>query len=159
MPDTVAARIDKAVAALLRKKLLVGIPSDAKQVEGNGKEAPLWLIGYINEFGDDGMNIPPRPFLLPGVESVKDRIADQLAKGAAAAFRGDLSAPDRAMHSAGLIAQGAVKARLVEGPFTPLKPTTIYARQHRKSPPPNNRTSPLIDQRNLFNSINYVVKR
>ena len=152
-------RIRKAVDALTRKKLLVGIPSDAKQPAGTGKDPPpLWLIGYINEFGDEDLNIPPRPFLVPGVESVRDDIVKQLNKGVAGAFTGDLSAPDKAMHAAGLVAQAAVKQRLIEGPFTPLKPATIYNRQHRKDPPPNKRTAPLIDTRALFNAVNYAVK-
>ena len=135
MSDSLEARIRKAVDALTRKKLLVGIPSDAKQPSGTGKvPPPLGLIGSLNEFGDE------------------------LNKGVAGAFTGDLSAPDKAMHAAGLIAQAAVKQRLIEGPFTPLKPGTIYNRQHRKDPPPNKRTAPLIDTRALFNAVNYAVK-
>ena len=95
---------------------------------------PARKIAYINEFGDEQMNIPPRPFLIPGIGDAKDGMVKQMRAGAVRAMDGNLGAIDEGLHAAGLLARSAVKARVLSGPFLPLKPTTIKARARRRDP-------------------------
>lgn len=164
MSDDLGDRIDKAVKTLVKRKIKVGIPSDAKQEgPGSGKAPPLYVLGYINEFGDYELQIPPRPFLVPGIDLVRDKITDGMKKAAAAAFAGDLGKADAFLDATAAIAAAGPKRIISEGQLTPLSPRTIYNRRHRKGPPgtpdPVDRTNPLLDQGDLQRSIIGVVGR
>lgn len=141
MVDEVRRRLSNLVKAIEKKTLLVGIPGGQEQpATSKGTPPPLHVIGYIMEHGDEERGIPPRPFLKPGVEGVKDEIVAQMAKGAQRAMASGLeqldtrflSEMDNGMRAAGLIAQAAVKQKMRDGPFTPLAPATIAARARRR---------------------------
>ena len=63
----------KAVRSLTSKEWLIGIPAtkgvDRQKEEGEKLPLNNALLGYIHEFGEPDRNIPPRPVLVPGVES------------------------------------------------------------------------------------------
>lgn len=111
------------------------------------------LIGYVQEFGDDAKHIPPRPFLIPGVQDAKDKIAAQLAKAGRAAMDGNDAGIAIGFEAAGVVAQNAVRAKITEGPFTPLSARTLQARRAK------GRTGekPLIDTGALRQSITYAI--
>lgn len=153
------AEVMAAVRALTTKEVLVGIPdTDAPRTEEEAeakKGEPInnATIGYINEFGSPAANIPERPHLRPGVEDVRDRIANKLVQGAKKALDGDKEAGAKALEAVGLIAQSAVRKKIEAGPFTPLAPATLANRRAR------GRTGekPLQDTGQYRNSITYVV--
>src|SRR5882724_12416208 len=72
---TVDVTVDKvkevqlAIRALANTRVMVGIPSDKAARKGKINNAQL---GYIHEFGAPEVNIPPRPFLVPGVQGAQD---------------------------------------------------------------------------------------
>ena len=70
------------------------------------------------------------------------------------ALKGDADAGDKALHSAGLIAQNAVRNKITEGPFVPLAPMTLAKRKAR------GRTGekPLIDSGAYRNAQTYVIR-
>jgi hypothetical protein len=46
-------------------------------------------IAYLNDRGSAAQNIPPRPFLEPGVESVMDAVVGHMGNAAQAALDGN----------------------------------------------------------------------
>lgn len=151
-----AQLLSAATRKLLKTEVLVGIPDSGAErtPEPGEKKAPSnALIGYVQEFGDEELHIPPRPFLIPGVQDAKDKIAAQLQKAGIAAMSGNDSGIAAGFKAAGLVAQNSVRAKITEGPFVPLAKRTLQARKAR------GRTGdrPLIDSGQLRASLTYVV--
>lgn len=147
-------RVLGSINELVGKQVLVGIPDSS---DGRQDDQPIGNagIGYIQETGSPANNIPARPFLIPGVESVQGDVSARLGKAADAALAGD---PDRAevqMARAGMQAQNAVRARINSGIMPELKDSTIANRIRRG----RTGTVPLIDTGQLRNSITYVVRK
>jgi hypothetical protein len=157
-------QLKAAIAALAKKELLVGFPADKDQPRpqepgknrlGQFKRKKRNAqLAFINEFGSPALNIPPRPFLLPGVESVKDALAEHLTTAAVAALDGNPLAMDAGFHAAGLTAQAGVRNYIVAGVGPPLSPVTIMLRRQRGI----RGTKPLIATGQLLNAVTYVVK-
>jgi hypothetical protein len=128
------ADLQKAVAALTKTVVLIGVPdanAEREPEEGETQTASNATIGYIMETGDPSKNIPARPFLVPGIESVEKELTADLKKGGEAALSGKLDAVKRSQMSAGLRAQNAVQKKITDGPFAPLSEATIKARARR----------------------------
>ena len=85
------------------------------------------------ENGSPAANIPPRPWLAPGVENASKKIADRYEKTANAAFDGDKQAVMKGLNSIGLIAQSSVRDKIAAGPFVPLAASTLRARARRRA--------------------------
>ena len=164
----------KAIETLIKKEVLVGIPGDGKERKGEPHEGPITNseLGYIHEFGAPEANIPARPFLIPGVESVKQAIVDRLRKSAAAVLDGQFNEAERGLNAVGETAEAAVKKKITEGPFVPIKEATKRARMERKEAYKQASEkrrkqmmalwlagdfSPLIDKGAMRDSITYVV--
>ena len=130
--------IEKAMQDLIRKRLLVGIPGDSapRQPEPGQKGTPPSnaLVGYILETGDAEMNLPARPFLVPGVTAAKPAIIKGMQKATVAAFSGKPAQINKGFDEAGLAAVASVKATMLNGGFAPLSDRTIEARARRRNP-------------------------
>ena len=130
--------IEKAVAQLVKTRLLVGIPGDSAPREPEpgqkGTPPPNAVIGYIQEHGDDELHIPPRPFLVPGVRDAMPAIVKGLHKAAVSALSGKPEGIAAGFEAAGLKAVASVQARMNAGPFAPLAVSTIKARARRRYP-------------------------
>jgi hypothetical protein len=59
----------------------------------------------------------------------------------------------------GNFARGDIQAAIAAVTSPPLDPGTLYARQHRSNPPPNNSTKPLVDTRIMQPSVQYEVTK
>ncbi|MGH8709731.1 MAG: hypothetical protein ACREVA_00155 [Burkholderiales bacterium] len=135
-----------------RDQVLVGIPEE----EGRRSDDPETnaAIGYVNEYGSPADNIPPRPFLLPGVEEAAPQVANALGRAVDQAFDSQ-TAIDRGLNEAGLLAQSSVKNRIVaQTGFAPLAARTLAARRSAGFAG----TKALIRTSQLINSITYVVR-
>lgn len=179
-PDVSAAFND-----LLTRDVVVGIPSGSARTPVQGSKTPVdnATLGYIHEFGSPEANIPERPFLIPGIEAVKDQIAAKLKDAIPKAIAGDRRAVQQALDSVGLIAQTAVRKRILSGPFQPLSEATLRARARRLTSagklsksatavqareelasraagadPSSVNARPLYDTHSLFNSVTYIVR-
>ncbi len=149
------AQLAKALRELVQQQVLVGIPAEQAPREGEGiNNAEL---GYIHEFGAPEANIPARPFLVPGVESAKDEIAKRYKAGAKAVLEGRTTA-EQVHHGVGIVAVNAVKEKITDGPFAPLKPATVAARKRKHKGRTDDNPTPLVDTGQLKASINYVVR-
>lgn len=163
MPDFVKQdnmkKVLEAINGLVGKDVLVGIPDSAPERRADEAGDPLppsnAVIGYIQETGSPANNIPPRPFLVPGVANVQAAIASRLGKAASAALSGDKEGAEVQMARAGLQAQNSVRARINGGVMPQLKDSTIANRLRRG----RTGTVPLIDTGQLRNSITYVIRK
>lgn len=99
--------------------------------------------------------IPPRPFLVPGVQDANKKATEELGKAADAALDGNLETALNYMSRAGVVAQDSVKSRIHNGPHMPLAPSTLAKRRAK------GRTGdrPLEDTGQLRNSITYVIRK
>ena len=151
-----------AIKALTKSEVLIGVPHEkaprsAEEDEArksNGEPITNAEIGYINEFGLPEKNIPPRPHLIPGVESIKDRAATILGNGVRKVLSGDATAGEVALTKAGLIGETAVKDQITDGSFVPLAPATLANRRARG----HTGEKPLIETGQYRNSITHVVR-
>ena len=148
------AQMLAAVRSLGRDRVLVGIPSSAPG-RRNGEPITNAELGYIHEFGAPAANIPARPFLIPGAESVRNEAAARMKVIGEQALDGDKAAVDRGLHAVGLLAQNAVRKKITDGPFEPLAPATLASRRARG----RTGTKPMLDTGQLRASITYVIER
>jgi hypothetical protein len=174
--------LQQAFAELASVEILVGIPSDRDQphLDEGGKVAEQAeqrtaseeggiqsnaTLGYIHEHGSPINNIPPRPWLGPGVEQSKDKWTDYLwqAGNAALTFPFDSTKIDKGLNSAGQTAVSSVKYRITNsGELRALEPRTIAARRRRtpsRTATTQEDVTPLVDTAQMLNSITYVIKK
>lgn len=146
-------RLNATMKALRNTTVLVGIP--AETAERSGRD-PInnATLGYIHEHGAPAAGIPARPFLIPGVRAVQERVGAELAKAGRAALIGDGKTALARLHAAGLIAQSSVRGTINAGVEPGLAQSTVQARAGRG----RTGTVPLIDTGALRNSITYVVQ-
>lgn len=142
----------RSVRALTEKEVLIGIPSTT----AGRDDTPInnAEIGYLMETGSPAQNIPPRPFLVPGVESARAKFIPHMKQAGISALEGKAGDVDRGFEGAGMIAASSVQQKITEGPFTPLSSVTLAKRRAK------GRTSekPLIDTGQLRRSVTYVVR-
>lgn len=154
--DRVADSIS-AIRSIGVNRVLVGIPAEntfRKYDPENLQEPTNAMLGYIHEYGSPANNIPARPFLIPGIAMAQEDIGTLLENSIRMTLNGRALDVDRALHRVGLLAQNAVRRRITEGPFIPLRPATLARRRARG----REGTSPLIDTTQLRSSITYVVR-
>jgi phage gpG-like protein len=147
----------KALADLVRHRVLVGIPDTTAEREPDPEDPhPLSnaAIGYIHEFGAPEANIPARPFLRPGVQNAMPEIIKRYQAGAKALLDGRITDADQIHNTVGLIAQSAVKAKITDGPFAALSDATLANRKAKG----RTGTSPLIDTGQLRNAVTCVIR-
>ncbi|MDE2403053.1 MAG: hypothetical protein KGL90_15460 [Burkholderiales bacterium] len=141
------------MSALVSSDVLVGVP--AQSTDRDGGPINNATLAYIHENGSPKANIPARPFLVPGVKSVQDKVTSRLKKAADAALDGKPKLIDQQLHAAGLIAESSVKNTINAGIDPALADSTIAARNRRG----RTGTVPLIDTGKLRNSITHVIRK
>ena len=143
----------KTLMELPVQSVLVGIPAENGEREA-GDPMTNAALGYINENGSPALNIPARPWLVPGIRDAQKKITGYLKQAGQYAFNGDQAGIERALNAAGLAGQTAAKAKINTGPFQALAEATLAARRRR------GRTGekPLIDTGQMRNSVTYVIR-
>lgn len=151
--DKVAETID-GIQRLTSTRVMVGVPGD-KTDRDDASPVTNADLAYIEENGSPEANIPQRKFMYPGLEAAQDKLTDKLEQVGNAALDGRPDAVDRGFNQVGLIGQSAIRKKITDGPFVPLKPSTLAARRAR------GRTGmkPLIDKGELRAAINYVIRK
>jgi len=150
------AKMAEGIEVLASKRTMVGVPAD----KASRKDGPInnAALAYIHNNGAPEVNLPARPFMEPGIESVAKEIRDGIGKAGEFALDGRPDAVERQYHRVGTVARDAIKAKITDGPFAPLKPSTIAARKRKRKSRNNEDMKPLIDTAAMRNSINYVVR-
>ena len=124
--------LNESLKRLKKTFILVGIPRGG---DGDSrKDTPLLNseLGYIHEKGSPSAGIPARPFLEPGVRSVKDQVAGRMGQAMDAALKDDERRMDGHLEAVASDALSAVKKYLMEGHGPPLKPSTIKNRNRSR---------------------------
>jgi hypothetical protein len=147
------ADVLRAIAALQGRRVMVGFPSGTAPRARRRGQAPTEMnnatLAYIHNNGSPARNIPARPFLEPGIRSIEVQAAEILRDAARRELAGEPGALERGLNRVGLLAQGAVQQRIVEGPFVPLAPTTVRRKGSSR---------PLIDTGQMRQSVTYVIR-
>ena len=152
------ALLEAMMKAMDTASVLVGIPSASEKNVRDDTPETNAEIGFVNEFGEPSMNIPPRPFLVPGVMNSMDKNTRVMMRGAQQAMSlsgNPESQIQQTLDTVGLIAQQAVQAQIIDGEYTPLAPYTLAQRRSRGFVG----EKPLIETGSLKNSITYVVEK
>ncbi len=159
-----SADVVRALRALSKRRVLVGVPQANNQREDGGRIGNA-ALAYIHNFGAPEVNIPARPFMAPGIAAVQPEISTALMGGARAALAGDTARVDANLAIAGTKAVNSIQVTIQEGIPPPLKPATVAARRRRSKGSTYRRlataasdTTPLIDTGELLRSITYVVE-
>jgi hypothetical protein len=147
-----------AIGMMTRKHVVVGVPAseDARRPEEDEDAGPMGnaAVYYVQDNGSALANIPPRETLRPGVKDAAPRLANVLKQAAVQAFS-NKGALDRGLEAAGLVAQTAVRKRIVAGTdLEPLAESTIKSRRARGI----ESEKPLIRTAQMLNAITYEVR-
>lgn len=180
--------LEKLIAKMKENSVLVGIPEDNSSREGeetqgvtNAELAFLHTNGVrsqsmINEMNESGMpynkahqayivangsplwRIPPRPIIEPALEYEPNaKLINEQFENAAKGFLESEEKGNEELEKLGLLSQGIVKDWF-DNPannWPANAPSTIKAKEKKGSTDPK----PLVDEGQLRNSINYVIKK
>lgn len=122
----------KSIQQLSKRDVLVGITNksaERREEEGGSASINNAALGYVHEFGSPSQNIPARPFLVPGIQESADDWMPKLKKAATASLNGQSKSALNALDQAGTLAERGAKTKISDGPFEPLKPSTIRNRR------------------------------
>lgn len=129
---TAGTPLSASLKELKKTSIYVGIPRGSDGDARSDGGPPNSDLGWIHEKGSPAAGIPPRPFLEPGVESVKGKLADRMGQAITAALKGNEAAMDAYLETAAIEAESAVKGYMHEGKFAPLSPNTIRYRNRSR---------------------------
>ena len=125
------SELHKAVKALAKAYVMVGIPGDSPP-RADGAKIANSALGFINEFGRPEANIPARPHLMPAIEEASDEIRQLMLKGAVKAL--DLTGADHkqqiydTMEAVGLFCVDEIKLKIQSRLEPKLSAKTLAAR-------------------------------
>jgi hypothetical protein len=163
----------QSINGLVDQQVLVGVPDSTAGRKDEGAPLSNAEIGYIQENGAPEINLPARPFLVPGVAAAQPKTLPQLQKGVEAALDGDIDGAQRRMAMAGQVAQSSVRARINSGIGPALSEATLRKRARRGrqgakdelaaraagQQPSTELAKPLIDTGQLRNAVTYVIRK
>jgi hypothetical protein len=149
--------LQDALVALASRQVLAGVPEEkTNRDDAESPEITNAALAYIHENGAPEVGIPARPFMRPGIEDVRDKLAKMLVSTAKAVVNGanDQEVMQR-FTAVALVAETGIRDKIVDGPFKPLAEMTIEnRRRHGRMG-----TAPLIDTAALKASIKGVVRK
>lgn len=159
------ARIAGQIRKLTGLAVLVGIPAEKTDRDGDNSGMTNAALGYIHENGSPAANIPARPFLAPGIREASPKVTGYFRQAGQAAMDGDQDKVDRCLAAAGIEAVNAVQSLITSGIAPELKPATVRARRRRSTGSSYRRkatsaseVTPLIDTGELLRSITHIVR-
>lgn len=159
------AELNEALKRLQRTVVAVGIAKGSKGDLRDDGGPPNSDLGFIHERGSPSANIPPRPFLQPGIEDAKGDVVDGLKSAMRAALANDMSEAVDQLERTGMKAVASVKKKMQEGPFEPLKPGSIRQRNRsrmtqgkRENEQQGVNVKPLINTGSLRDAIDFYVE-
>ena len=148
-----AEKVLEGISLLGRLRVMVGIPQDETQRDGDAPITNAALL-YIHENGAPEVGIPARPTLKPGVKDAQVEIERRIRLGGQAALDGKPESVRNQYAAAGQAGASAVKARINSNTPPPLKAGTLAARRRRGV----KRTNTLVDTGQMRNAVTYVVR-
>jgi hypothetical protein len=166
------AGISSALKLLAQNEVLVGFPEDTTDRPDDAGMTNA-ALGYIHDNGAPEANIPPRPFMLPGIAKAQTTIAAKLGETMRAALNnGNAQTIEKGLTQAGLIGKLAIQNEINSGLSPALADSTLrsrgrgrtksaqeeLARRKAGEAPSSALAKPLIVTGELRNAINYVIR-
>jgi len=152
------AAVKAALKALVKDRVLVGIPSEKAFRDPEPDEPRPALnnaeIGYLQEFGSPEANIPARPHLVPGTQKALPEVEKIYREVAPKVLDGNVSLIRDAHKKVGHTVASSVKNLITDGIDPPLAERTIKERQRRG----REGTTPLLDKGQYRRNIDSVVR-
>lgn len=145
--------IAKSINLLATTRVYAGVPS-TKTARSDGPINNAQLM-YIHENGAPEINLPARPVVHPAIASIETDLKARFEAIGNDAMDGKESAVEKGFIAVGLMAQNAMQARIVAGPFVPLKPQTIARRKAQGF----KGTKPLIRSGRLKAALTFVIRK
>lgn len=145
--------LEKALNEFMKQDVYMGIPS-TKADRNAGEPINNAVIGYVMERGMPEMNVPARPWLVPGVQAASADITPIFRKAGKNVLNGRYEDAERGLQAAGLVAQGHIKAGITAGIAPELAASTLAERKRQGY----KGETPLIRSGQLLNSVSYVVR-
>lgn len=139
--------LEEALNTLTGLQVVVGFAGQHRSGMSNAQ------LAYIHDNGSPARNIPARPFFEVGIREGTPEImalARQAASQALAQGRSGAQSRRHAMELVGDAAVNAVKRKILENDFVPLKRATVRRKGHDQA---------LIDTGELYDSITSDVRR
>lgn len=164
-----------AIQRLATLEVLVGFPEDStdrQADEDDDSGITNAALAYIHDTGMPEQNIPARPFMHPGIMSVRGPIADGLMRAAKSVLKkGGPVGVEVHLNRVGTIAELGIKKMINSGVPPPLSEHTLRdrARRGRKGAkqelanraaglsPSTALAKPLVDTAQMRNAVKYVV--
>jgi hypothetical protein len=178
-----------SLAILADIEVLVGFPEETAQRQEDSRETDDYgkpiksvegsdmtnaALGYVHDNGAPEVNIPARPFMIPGIEEAKPRLVNKLAQMTNAVVRrgGGMTVVEQGFHQVGLIAKLSIQNKITEGIPPPLADSTLRerAKKGRKGAgiellsrekgyaPSMDFAKPLVDTGQMRNAVTYVIR-
>ena len=153
------ALIQKALDDLALYEIKIGFPVEYKQRElvasdllrRSGVNLTNPQIAYIVENGDTKLNIPPRPFMIPGIEAALSQLSRMYGPVIRAVINKD--SPVDGLIDIGRVGRNSIRNYLLFGDHKALAPATIYMREHSGI----TLTIPLIETGRMRNALSYMI--
>lgn len=121
----------KDLETLSEKRVLVGVPGNSE--ERKDQELNNAQLAYIHDQGAPRAGIPARPFLIPGIAKVQNKINSLLKRCIQAKLDGDKVKEYDSLWKAGLVAQNSVRTIIMDNEgFEPIKRTTALGRLRKR---------------------------
>ena len=124
--------LNDALKSLAKKACYVGIANGSDGDKRSDGGPDNHLLGFVHENGSPSANIPPRPFLVPGVKSYQAEIVKSLSEAMKLALKDDSKGCDEVLERTAIKTADAVKNYMQTADFTPLKPQTIANRNRSR---------------------------
>ena len=161
----------KDLEMLADKRVLVGVPSDSPERKDHSINNAQ--LAYIHDQGAPKAGIPPRPFMIPGIAKVQDKINSLLKRYINAKLDNDPLKEYDSLYKAGMVAQNSIRTIIMDNEgFEPIKRATalgrIRKRSYLKKRLKNNSDlkeqfissfKALIDTGELLKSITFVIEK
>lgn len=164
-----------AIKLLVRDEVLVGFPEETTErppEEGEKSNITNASLGYIHDNGAPEVNIPARPFMLPGMEAVQGKSTELLAKQAQYVLQGNVAKVGEGYERLGLLVVASIQNTITAGIGPALADSTVRrrAKKGRKGAQAelNRRAAgygaslqlakPLVDTAEMLKSVTYVVR-
>lgn len=152
--------LSKAFEKLKRSAIYVGIANDSSKNSRKDSSIKNADLGWIHERGSPASNIPARPFLEPGVLSVKDDMKSGMQAAARAMLDGNESEAEAILQRNAMRAADAVRnyVRKNNSSFAPLAPSTLAQRLRKnKKAGGGSGITILMDTQSLTRAVDGVV--
>ena len=142
-------QVKKTLLDFSKLDLLVGVPQEKTEREGNSEPITNAELMFIHTNGSPIKNIPKRPTIEPTIEENKERISEMFNKTVNKILnkKGDGRAD---LEKIGIWTVNKIKAKFGSDDLIPNAPATIAKKGSDR---------PLIDTGQLRNSITYVIRR